>query len=187
MSDSLRPCELQHTRLPCPSPSPRACLNACQLSQWCHPTISSSAAHFSSCPQSFPASGSFLMSRLFASGAQRIVASTLVSVLPVNIQGWFPLGLTGWISLQSKGLSRVYSNTTVHKHQFFSAQSSLWSSSHICTWLLEKTVVLTIQMFVSIVISLLFNALSRFIIAYIPTNSVGGFPFLPIFSKICYL
>ena len=119
-----------------PSPSPRACSNSSPLSQWCHPTISSSVTPFSSCLQSFPASGSFLISRVFESGGQSIGASA--SVLPVNIQDWFPLGLTCLISFQSKGLSRVFSNTTVQKHQFFSTRPSLWSSSHIHTWLLEK-------------------------------------------------
>ena len=104
---------------------------------WCHPAISSSVLPFS-CLKSFPASGSFPMSQLFASGGQSIGVSASISVLPMNIQDWFPLGLTGWISLQSKGLSRVFSNTTVQKHQFFSTQPSLWSNSHICTWLLEK-------------------------------------------------
>ena len=136
MSDSLWPHGLQHTRLPCPSQPPGVCWNSCPLSWWCHPTISSSIAPFSSCPQSFPASGSFLMSRLFASGGQSIRASASASVLPMNIQGWFPLGLTGLLSLQSKGLSRVFS--TVQKHQFFGDQPSLWSKFHICTWLLEK-------------------------------------------------
>ena len=103
-----------------------------------HPTISSSVAPFPSCPQSFPASGSFPMSQLFTSGGQIIGASASILILPMNIQGWFPLGLTGWISLLSKGLARVFSNTTVQKHQFFSAQPSLWSNSHIHTWLLEK-------------------------------------------------
>ena len=111
----------------------------CPLSRWCHPTISSSVTPFSSCPQPFPASGSFQMSQLFASGGQSIGVSASTSVFPMNIQDWFPLGLTGWISLQSKGLSRVFSNTTVQKHQFFSAQLSLWSNSHIRTWPLEKT------------------------------------------------
>ena len=110
MSNSLQPHELQHARLPCPSPSPGVCLHSCPLSQWCYPTISSSVIPFSSCLQSFPASGSFLMSQLFTSGGQSIRASA--SVLLMNIQDWFPLGLTGWISLQSKGLSRVFSNTT---------------------------------------------------------------------------
>ena len=120
MSNSLQPHELQHTRLPCPSLSPGICSNSCPLSQWCHPTISSSVTPFSSCPQSFPVSGSsFLMSRLFASGGQSIGASESASVLPMNIQGWFTLGLTGLISLQSKGLSRVFSNTTWYqKHQY---------------------------------------------------------------------
>ena len=125
ISNSLWPHGLQHSRLPCPSPSPRACSNSCPLSWWCHPTISS-VVPFSSCPQSFPASRSFPMSRLFASGGQSIGAST--SVFPINVQSWFPLGLTGLISLQSKGLSRVFSNTTIRKHQFFSTQPSLWSS-----------------------------------------------------------
>ena len=127
----------QLARLPCPSPSPGACSNSCPPSRWCHPTISSSVVTFSSCLQSFPASGSFPVSQLFASGGQSTGAS--VSVLPVNIQDWSPLGWTGWISLLSKGLSRVFSNTTVQKHQFFGAQPSLCSNSHIHTWLLEKT------------------------------------------------
>ena len=116
MSDSLWPHRLQHARLPCPSSFPGACSNSCPLSQWCHPTISSSVVPFSSRLQSFPASGSFPMSQLFTSGGQSIGASALASVLPMNIQDWFPLGLTGWISLQLKGLSRVFSNTTVKKH-----------------------------------------------------------------------
>ena len=123
MSDSLLAHELQHTRLSCPSPTPRACSNSCPLSQWCHPAISSSVVPFSSCLQSFPASGSFLMSQFFTSGGQSI--GTSVSVLPMNIQDRFPLGLTDLFSLQSKGLSRVFSNTTVQKHQFFVAQLSL--------------------------------------------------------------
>ena len=116
---------LQHARPLCPLPSPRACSNSCPLSQRCHPTISSSAIPFSSRLQSFPASGSFPVSEFFALGGQSIGASASASVLPMNIQDWFPLGCTGWISLQSKGLSRVFSNTTVQKHQFFSAQLSL--------------------------------------------------------------
>ena len=115
--DSLWPLGLQHARLPCPSPFPGAWSNSCLSIQWCHPTISSPVVPFSSCPQSFPASGSFLMSQLFASGGQSIGASASASVLPKNIQDWFPLGLTGLISLQSKGLSRVFSNITVLKHQ----------------------------------------------------------------------
>ena len=135
---TLWPHGLQHTRLPCPSLSPRACLTSCTLSWWCHPTISSSVTSFSSCLQSFPASGSFLMSRLFASGGLSIGVWASVSVLPINIQGWFPLGLIGLISLLSKGLSRVFSNTTVRKHQFLSTQPSLSSNLHIHTWLPEK-------------------------------------------------
>ena len=115
---SLWPHGLQHTRLPCPSPSPGVCSNSHPLSRWCHPTISSSPALFSSCLKSFPTSGSFLMSWLFTSGGQSVGASASASVLPMNIQDWFPLGLTGLISLQSKGLSRVFSNTLVQKHQF---------------------------------------------------------------------
>ena len=124
VSDSLRPHALQHSRPPCPSPTPGVYSNSCPLSQWCHPTISSSVVPFS-CLQSFPASGSFQMSQFFPSGGQSIGVSALASVLPMNIKGWFPLGLTGLIFLQSKGLSRVLSNTTVQKHQFFSAQLSL--------------------------------------------------------------
>ena len=138
MSDFLWPHGLQHSRLPYPSPTPRACSNSCPSSQWCLPTISSSVVPFSSHLQSFPASGSFPMSQLFTSGRQSIGASTSASVLPMNIQDWFPLGLTGLISLQSKGLSRVFSNNTVQKHQFSSAKLSLWSNSLIHTWLLEK-------------------------------------------------
>ena len=137
VSYSLQPHGLQHARLPCSSPSPGACSNSCPLSRWCHPTLSSSAALFF-CPQSFPASRSFPMSQLFESGGQNIGTSTSASVLPMNIQDWFPLGLTGLIFLQSKELSRVFCNTIVWKHQFFSAQPSLWSSSHMHTWLLEK-------------------------------------------------
>ena len=120
VSDSLRPHESQHARPPCPSPTPRVHPNPCLSSQWCHPTILSSVIPFSSCPQSFPASGSFPMSQLFASGGQSIGISASISVLPMNTQDWSPLGYTGWISLQSKGLSRVFSNTMVQKHQFFS-------------------------------------------------------------------
>ena len=128
---------MQPARLPCPSPSPRACSNSCPVSQWCHSTILSSVIPFSSCLQSCPASGSFPMSQLFASGGQSIAVSAWASVFPMNIQDWFPLTLTSLISLQSKGLSRVFSNTTVGKHQFFGALPSLWSTSHIYTWLLS--------------------------------------------------
>ena len=122
---TLQPYGLQHARPPCPSPTPGVYSNSWLLSWWCHPTISSSVVPFSSCLQSFPASGSFLMSHFFASGGQSIGFSASASVLPVNIQDWFPLGWTGLISLQSKGLSRVFFNTTVQNHQFFSAQLSL--------------------------------------------------------------
>ena len=183
MSNSLPPHGLQHARLPCPSPTPRACSNSCPSNRWCHPNISSSAIPFSSCLQSFPALGSFQMSQashqvarvlqiqlqhqsfqwtprtdllllfkmlsrlvitvlprsqFFASGGQNIGVSASASVLSMNIQDWSPLGWTGWISLQSKGLSRVFSNTTVQKHQFFGTQLSSQSNSHIHTWLLEK-------------------------------------------------
>ena len=124
-------------RLPCPSPTKRDCSNSCPSSWWCHPTISSSVIPFSSCLQSFPASGSFPMSQFFTSGGQSIGASA--SVLPMNIQDWFPLGLNGVISLQSKGLKkRIFSNTTVQKHQFFGTQPFWWSKSHIHTWILDK-------------------------------------------------
>ena len=125
VSDSLQPHELQYTRPPCPLPTPRVYSNPCPLSRWCHPTVSSSVVPFSSCPQSFPASGSFPMSQLFAWGGQSIGVSASTSVLPMNTQDWSPLGWTGWISLQSKGLSRVFPNTIVQKHQFFGAQLSL--------------------------------------------------------------
>ena len=125
VSNSLRPHGLQHARPPCPSPTPRVCSNSCPLSQWWHTTISSSVVLFSSCPLSFPASGSFQMSQFLASGGQSIWVSASTSVLPMNIQDWFPLGWIGWISLQSKGLSKVFSNITVQKHQVFCAQLSL--------------------------------------------------------------
>ena len=135
MSNSLRPYGLQHARPPCPSPTPGAYSNSHPLSQWCHPTISSSVIHFSSCLQSFPASGSFLVSQFFG---QNIGASASESVLPVSIQCWFPLGLTGLISLQSKALSRIFSSTPFQKHQFFGTKPFSWSNSHIHTWLLEN-------------------------------------------------
>ena len=139
MSDSLRPHRLQHARLLCPSPNPRACSNSCPLRWWCHPIISFSVIHFS-CLQSLSALGFFQMSQLFMSSGQSIgaSASASASVFPMNTQDWSPLGWTGWIPLQSKGLSRVLSNITVQKHQFFDATLSLWSNSHIHTWLLEK-------------------------------------------------
>ena len=137
VSDSLRPHELQHARPPCPSPTPGVHPNSCPSSRWCHPAISSSVVPFSSCPQSLPASQSFPMSQLFAWGGQSTEVSALASVLPKNTQDWSPLEWTGWISLQSKGLSRVFSNTTLQKHQFFGAQLSSPSNSHIHTWPLE--------------------------------------------------
>ena len=138
VSSSLWPRGLQHIRLPCPSLSPRVCSNSCLLSQWCYLIILSYATLFSFCLQSFPASGSFSVSWLFTLGGQNISSSPSASVLPMNTQGWFPLGLTGLISLQFKGLSRVFSSTTIRKYQFFGTQFSLRSNSHICTWLLEK-------------------------------------------------
>ena len=138
MSDSLWPHELQHARPPCPSPTHGVHPNSCPSRRWCHSAISSSVVPFSSCPQSLPASESFPMSQLFASGGQSIGVSALASVFPKNIQNWSPLGWTGWISLQSKGLSRVFSNTTVQKHQFFGAQLSSQSNFHIHTEPQEK-------------------------------------------------
>ena len=138
VSDSLWSHEPQHTRPPCPSPTPGVHPNPCPLCWWCHPTISSSVIPFSSWPQSFPGSGSFPVSQLFTWGGQSIGVSASASVPPMNTQDWSPLGWTSWTSLQSKGLSRVFSNTTVQKHQFFSTQISSQSKSHIHTWPLEK-------------------------------------------------
>ena len=134
MSGSLQPHELQHARPPCPSPTPRVHSDSRPSSPWCHPAISSSVIPFSSCPQSLPASGSFPMSQLFSWGGQSTGVSVLASFLPKKSQGWSPSEWTGWISLQSKGLSRGFSNTTVQKHQFFGAQLSSQSNSHINTW-----------------------------------------------------
>ena len=138
VSDTLQPHELKHARPPCPSPSPTVHSNSCPSSRWCHSTISSSVVPFSSCPQSLPASGSFLMSQFFTWGGQSIGVSALASVLPKTSQGWSPSEWNSWISLKSKGLSRVFSNTTVQKNQFFSAQLSSQSNSHIHTWSMEK-------------------------------------------------
>ena len=138
VSDSLRPHESQHARPPCPSLAPGVHSDSCPSSPWCHPAITSSVVAFSSCPQSLPASESFPMSQLFAWGGQNSGVSALASFLPKKSQGWSPLEWTGWICLQSKGLSRVFSNTTVQKHQFFGAQLSLQSNFHIHTWPLEK-------------------------------------------------
>ena len=168
MSDSLQCHGLQHARSPCPSPTPGAYSNSCPLSRWCHPTFSSSVVPLF-CLQSFPALGSFQMSQFFASDGQSIGVSASASVLPMNMQEWFLLEWTGWISLQSKGPSRVFSNTTVQKHQFFGTQLSLWSNSHIHIWLLEKTELdykdLCWQSNVSD-----FNMLSRFVIAFLPRS-----------------
>ena len=171
VSDSLQPHRQQHSRLPFPSPSPRACSKSCPLSQWCHPTISSSVIPFSSCLQYFPASGSFPMSQLFTSGGLSFGASASVSVPSMNIQDWFPLGLTGLTSLQSKGLSRVFSSTTVQQRQFLRAYLSLWSSSHLyMTSVPCQTMTSTIWTFVGRVMSLFFNMLSRFVIAFLPSS-----------------
>ena len=168
MSGSLRPHGLQHVRPPCPT-TPGVYSNSCPLTQWCHPTISSSVIPFSSCLQSFPASGSFQMSQFFVSGGQSIGVSASTSVFPMNIQDWFPLGWTGWISLLSKGLSRVFSNTTVQKQilqcsAFFIVQLS---HPYMTT---GKTKALTRGTFVGKVMSLLFKTLSSLVIAFLPRN-----------------
>ena len=152
MSDSLWPHGLQHARLPCPSPTPGACSNSCSLSRWCHPTISFSVISSSFCLQSFPASGSFLMSQFFTSDCQSIEASVSASIFPVNIQDSFPLGLTGLISLQSKGLPRAFSNTTAQKYQFFSLQTFMVQLSHPYMTT-GKTIALTIHTCVGKVVS----------------------------------
>ena len=164
MSNSLWPHKLQKTRPPCPITTPRAYSNSCPLSQWCHWTISSSVVPFSSHLQSFPASGAFLVSQFFASGGQSIGVSA--SFLPMNIQDSFPLWWTGWISLQSKGLSRVFFNTTVQKHQFFDVSFFLVQLSHP-NMTTRKTIALTIKTFVGQVMAMLFNMLSRLVIAFL--------------------
>ena len=164
MSDSLWSHESQHARPPYPSPTPGVHPNPCPLCQWCHPTILSSVVPFSSCPQSFPASGSFQMSHLSASGSQSIGVSASTAVPSMNTQDRSPLGWTEWISLQSKGLSRVFSNTTVQKHQFFSAQLL---HPYMTT---GKTIALTRRTFVGKVMSLLFNMLSRLVITFFPRS-----------------
>ena len=168
MSDSLQPHELQHARPPCPSPTPGDHPNSCLLSRWCHPAISSSVVPFSSCPQSLSKSGSFQMSQLFASGGQSTGVSASTSVLPMNTQDWSSLGWNGWISLQSKGLSRVFSKTTVQKHQFFCIQ--LYSQTVISIHDYGKTIALTRQTFVNKVMSMLFNMLSRLVIIFLPRS-----------------
>ena len=167
--DSLQHHGLQHARIPYPSPTPRGYSNSCSSHWWCHPAIPSWVIPFSSRLQSFPASGSFPMSQFFASGGQSIGASASASVLPMNIQDWFPLRWTGWTSLLSKGLSRVFSNITVQKYQFFSAQFSLWSNSHMHIRSLEKQA-LTRWTFVGKVMSLLFNMPFRLVMAFLPRS-----------------
>ena len=164
----------------------RGCSNSCPLSQWCHPTFSSSLTPFSSCPQTFSASGSFPMSQLFTSDGQRSEASAPASVLPMNIQGWFPLGLIGLISLLSKGLSRIFSSTTVQKHQFFGTQPSLWSKSYPYMTT-GKTVALTTWTFVSKVRFLLFSMLSRFVIAFVPKSKQLLISWLLTLREVDYL
>ena len=172
LSDSLWPHGLQHTRLPCLSPTPGACSNSCPLSRWCHPTISSFVAPFSSCLRSFPASGSFPMSQFFASGGQRIGASASASVLPMNYQGWFALGLTGLItcyprdSQESSPLPQFKSISILQHSAFFTVQHS---HPYMTT---GKIIALTIQTSVGKVISLIFNMLSRFVIAFLPRTSI---------------
>ena len=168
MSDCLRPHELEHARPPCPSPTPRAYSNSCPFNWWCHPTISSSVVPFSSCLQSFPAPESFHMTQFFPSGGQSTGVSASASVLPMNIQDWFPLGWTGWISLQSKGFSKLFSSTIVQKHQFFGAQLSLrvqLSYPHVTT---GKTIALARRTSVGKVMSLLCNMLSMLVITFLP-------------------
>ena len=167
MSDSLQPHESQHASPPCPSPTPRVHPNPCPLSRWCHPTISSSVIPFSSHLQSFPASGSFPMSQLFASGSQSIGVSASTSVPPVNTQDWSPLGWTGWISLQSKGLSRVFSNATVQKHQHSAFFIIQLSHPYMTT---GKTIALTRWTFVGKVMSLVFNMLFMLVITFFPRS-----------------
>ena len=169
VSDSLRPHESQHARPPCPSPTPRVHSDSRPSSQWCHPAISSSVVlPFSSCPHSLPESESFPMTQLFAWGGQSIGVSALASFLPKKSQGWSPSEWTGCISLQFKGLSRVFSITTVQKHQFFDTQLSSQSNSHIHTWLLEKPQLWSDRPL--LVTSLLFNMLSRLVIPFLPRN-----------------
>ena len=167
----------------CPLLSPRVCSNSCLLTQWCHLTVSSSVAPVSSCPQSFPASGSLPVSQFFASGGQGIGTSASAPVLPVNIQDWFSLRLTALIFLQSRGLLRVFSSTTIWKHQFFIAQSSLWSNSHIQTWLLEDHRFDYMDL-CGKVMSLLFIKLSRFIIAFFPRSKPFLISWLQLLSAV---
>ena len=169
MSDSLRLHESQHARPPCPSPTLGVYPNPCTSGRWCHPAISSSVVPFSSCPQSLLASESFPMSQLFTWGGQSTGVSASTSVLPMNTQDWSPSEWTDWISLQSKGLSRVFSNTTVQKHQFFGAQPSSQSNSHPYMTT-GKTIALTRRTFIGKVMSLLLNMLSRLVITFLPRS-----------------
>ena len=168
LSNSLWLHELQHTRPPCPSPTPRAYSSSCTLSRWCHPTISSSVNPFSSCPQSFPASGSFQISQLFTSGGRSIGVSASISVLLMNTQDWFPLELTGWI-LQSKGISKDFSNTTVQRHQIFCSAFFIVQYSHPFMTT-GKIIALTRWTFVGKKMSLLLNMLSRLVINFLPRS-----------------
>ena len=168
MSDSLRPYESQDARPSCPSPTTGVYSNSCPLSQWCHWTNSCSVVPFSTCPKSFPASGSLPISQFFTSCGQSIGVSSSTSVLPMNIQDWFPLGWTDWISLQSKGLSRVFSNTTVQKHQFFSCSAFFTVQLSHSYMTIGKT--LTRWTFVGKVMSLLLNILSRLVITFLPRS-----------------
>ena len=170
MSNSLWPHKLQYARLSYPSQSPGACSNSCSLSRWCHPTILSSVVPFFPCLLSFPASRYFLLSWIFTSGGRSIGVSALASVLPMNIQDWFPLGWTGWISLQSKGLSRVFSNTTVLKHQLFKHSAFFMVQLSHPYMIIGKTMVLTRWTFVGKVMSVSFNMLPRFVIAFLPRS-----------------
>ena len=175
MSYSLWPHGPELARLPCPPPTPGVYSHSCPWSWWGHPTISSSAVPFSSCPQSLPASGSFPVCQFFTSGGRSIGVSASASVLPMNIQDWFPLGWTGWISLQSKGLSRVFSNTTIQKHPFFRC-SVFFMVQHSHPYMTTlKTIALTIWTFVGKVTSLLFNMLSRLVIAFLPRSKLLHF------------
>ena len=171
MSNSFRPYGPQHVRLPWHSPTLGPCLNSCPLSWWCHPTISPSVIPFSSCLRSFPASGSFSMSWLFASGGQSIGASSSASALPMNIQGWFPLGLTGLISFCPRDFLRVFSNTTVQKHQLLDTQPSIKDVQLSHPYMTAvKTIAFTIQTTVGQVMSWLSNMLFRLVIAFLPRS-----------------
>ena len=175
MSDSLRPYELLHNRLPCPLLSSRVCSNSCPFSRWCHPTTSSSVISFSSSLQYFPSSGSFPVSPLFASGGWSIGASASASVLPMNIQGWFPLGLTGLIFLQSTGLSRVFSSITIWKRQFFWHLAFFMIQISHPYMTTEKTIALIRWTFVGKVMSLPFNRLSRLVVTFLPRSKCLNF------------